>query len=135
MIISRSKKAKMVALSSSEAELLALLEVTKCVTWCRHFLEELGYPQREATEVMEDNSAVIDWMGSVKAQARTRHLNKICNFCRQRVDLGIIKMVKVASADNVADLFTKGLPGQLFMNHRHATLGLGLLGVDLAMVA
>jgi hypothetical protein len=84
MAVSRSIKCKKVSLSSAEAELHALVEAAKEVIWFRAFLEELGYKQEGATPVYEDNSAVIDWMGSFKAQARTKHLNKLLQAVHQK---------------------------------------------------
>ena len=39
-----SKKAKLLALSSTEAEYIVLFEASKSIMWLRQFLEELGYP-------------------------------------------------------------------------------------------
>ena len=63
-------------MSSAEAELRALKEATMEAIWFRLFLEKLGFHQTEPTFIWEDNSAVITLVEALKAQPRTRHLNR-----------------------------------------------------------
>ena len=57
--ITISKKAKLLAVSSTEAEYLALFEASKTFIWLRQFLEELGYPPTIPTVVHVDNKSTI----------------------------------------------------------------------------
>ena len=52
-----SKKQPIVANSSTESELIALHMALEEVTWTRNLIEELGYPQKEAIEVEQDNQS------------------------------------------------------------------------------
>ena len=113
-------------MSSADAELRALKEATMEAIWFQLFLEELGFPQTEPTLIWEDNSAVIMQVKSLKAQPRTRHLNKIRHFISQEVTTGSIQVVKVLGTENVADLLTKALKLELFSKHRITLLGLTL---------
>jgi hypothetical protein len=117
MAYSRSMHDTHVSLSSAEAELRALREATADVIWAREMLEELGHTQVGPTPCHEDNSAVMDITSTIKISQRTRHLTKIMNFVRSEIEHGIITMIKVASEDNVADIFTKPLPSSLFHTH------------------
>jgi hypothetical protein len=54
----QSKKQATVALSTAEAEYMALAEATKEMKWLRQLLEELGFSQ-DVTEVFQDNKACV----------------------------------------------------------------------------
>ena len=54
----QSKKQATGALSTAEAEYMALSEATKEMKWLRQLLEELGFPQ-EITEIFQDNKACV----------------------------------------------------------------------------
>ena len=105
MIYSRSIRDIAVSLSSAEAELRALKELTMDIIWFRLLLSELLFPQPAPTIVYEYNSAVITLVESVKTHPRTRHLNKIRNFIIQEISVQTLVDVKVPGADNVADIF------------------------------
>jgi hypothetical protein len=124
---SKSTRDHFVSLSSAESELRALKNAMTDVLWAREFLFELGYEQKKPTKVYEDNQAVIDLMGTLRVNARTKHLTKVLNFTRDYIRRGEVCMVKVASADNVADVFTKALPAAEFIGHKRTLLGQRLL--------
>jgi hypothetical protein len=127
MAFSRSMRDRTVSLSSAEAELRALAEVTKDVLWARTFLEELGYRQRAPTPCYEDNSAVIDLCATNKVNARTKHLTKVLNFVRTHARGKRIALIKVPGEDNVADALTKANPSPVFVKHCATLTGSGLL--------
>ena len=126
MFCSRSMRSKLVCFSSTDAELRALLEAAMEIEWARVFLGELGYPQRGPTTVHEDNSAVMGIAETLKSTGRTKYLNKVINFVRERVQGKMIRLQKVAGTDNIADILSKPLSAPLFLKHRTAMLGLGL---------
>nr|GEX57191.1 putative ribonuclease H-like domain-containing protein [Tanacetum cinerariifolium] len=55
----KSKKQKVVSLSSVEAELRGISRGLAEVLWIRKLLTEVGFPPKEATQVMCDNEAAI----------------------------------------------------------------------------
>ena len=57
----RSQKQAVVAPSTSEAEYIALFEISKEITWLRRLLKELGFEQKNPTIVREDNQSCISW--------------------------------------------------------------------------
>ena len=123
MVFSRSMKDSHVSLSSAEAEVRALKELTTEIIWARDLLEELGYNQSlagtecSATVCFEDNSAAIDMVSSVKLNQRTKHLTKVTNFVRDHIERGTITVKWIPSEDNIADVLTKALPYPLFKKH------------------
>ncbi|GKB09805.1 ribonuclease H-like domain-containing protein [Tanacetum coccineum] len=82
----KSKKQSMLSKSSAEAEYRAMNSVTCEVIWILKILAELNVD--------------TEW---------TKHFEIELFFLREKVASGVVKTVKVKSADNIADIFTKGL--------------------------
>nr|GFD09418.1 putative ribonuclease H-like domain-containing protein [Tanacetum cinerariifolium] len=55
----RSKKQKVVALSSGEAEFRGIAKGVAEALWIRKLLSEVGYPSKEVTRIMCDSKAAI----------------------------------------------------------------------------
>ena len=108
----KSQQAKVVSLSSTEAEIEALVEAVKDCIWLRGFLNELGFVQFEPTIIYQDNSSTIRLSDVESIPNRTRHVINKLNFIKQEVQLGTIKLVKIADAFMVADVLTKLVPRQ-----------------------
>ncbi|GJX01918.1 putative RNA-directed DNA polymerase, partial [Tanacetum coccineum] len=103
----KSKKQSVLAKSSAEAEYRAMNTVTCEVIWIMKILNELNVKVSLPVTVNCDNSSAIQ-IASVFHE-RTKHFKIELFFLREKVAVGIIKIVKVKSEDNVADIFTKGL--------------------------
>ena len=54
-----SKKQATIALSTTEAEYVALSEATREATWLRHLYGELGFIQREPILLLGDNDGSV----------------------------------------------------------------------------
>ena len=124
LVIWCSKLQISTALSSTEAEYMSLSAVIQDIMWARSLLGELGFEQKLATPVKEDNKACIDIATSRKQHPGTKHIDIRYHFIRDKIIVSReITLVKEATASMVADLFTKQLPFPAFARHRH-TLGL-----------
>ena len=71
----RSKTQPSVAISSTEAELVASVSAGKAVLYLRSVLADLGFPQHEATPIYKDNAASILIVNAGKSTPRTRHID------------------------------------------------------------
>ena len=84
----------------------------------------LGYAQGEATPVYEDNATAISWSeGAVGGSDRAKHVDLREHYVHDAVAQGVLKLVKVPSEDNLADLFTKPLPKDRFLVLRKKLMG------------
>ena len=108
---------RLVALSSMEAELIALNKTAKTVMFYRVFLKEMGYEQISKSMIKVDNQSAIQMSRSQMATYRNRHVPlryfKIKELLETDIDLEW-----VSSKENVADLFTKSVNNDLFQKHR-----------------
>ena len=119
-----SKLQGTVATSTCEAELIAgALAVKECL-YVSKLLADLT-EKYMPLDLYGDNQSALRLMKNVHAgaQNRTKHIDIAYNFARQRVMLGEVQVHFVGTADMVADVMTKQLPGPSFRKHRD-TLGL-----------
>ena len=124
----RSKKQSVVALSSTEAEYIALCEAAQETTWLRHLLHDIGLQQVEPTTIFEDNQGSIALARNPKDHPRTKHVDVKYHFIRNTIERKRMKVVYCPTADMVADTLTKGLPRPSFEKFRSA------MGVELCHV-
>ena len=119
-----SRIGRNVALSTTESEVQALLEMTKDLEWARDFMQELDYEQRCSTKVLEDNAGCVFQSNNCKGMKRARHYMVPLAKINEMVGSGFMHVHQTPSEMNCADLFTKGLP---FAAHwRHSVNALGL---------
>lgn len=105
-----SKAQSVTALSAAEAEYIAATEATKEAIWWRQFLEDLGYPQA-TTILYEDNQACILLSKNPQSHSRTKHIQIRYHFVREKTDSKEVFLQYVNTKDQLADMFTKNLPG------------------------
>jgi hypothetical protein len=75
--------------------------------------------------VFEDNSAVITVTTEENAYAKKcKHFLMVIIYVREQINLGLIKIEKIAGTKNNADLLTKKLRDGTFLPKRTALLGL-----------
>ena len=108
-----------VTLSTTEAEFIALTEVTKEVLWIQPIFKFLGYRDIEKlTVIYEDNMPVINLALNQQTKGRTKHLSVKVRFIAELIEKGIFSLRKVSSAENIADTMTKALGRIMFLKHR-----------------
>lgn len=105
-----SKKQTSVALSTMEAEYVALAHATKDAIWIRSLLVDLGFPPPNPTLILCDNQAAIAYAHDNQFHARAKHISMAYHFTRDHITQGDIKVSYVSTKNNCADMFTKGLP-------------------------
>ncbi|KAI5727689.1 hypothetical protein M8J77_005662 [Diaphorina citri] len=109
-----SKKQPTIALSSTEAEYMALTNALQEGLWLKGLLSELHCTQ-DSVVIYGDNKGAIDLSKNAKYQARTKHIDVKHHFIRDHVHKGTIKIMRVSTKEMVADVFTKGLPHEAHM--------------------
>jgi hypothetical protein len=119
-----SKKQATVALSTAEAEYVAATHAAKQVLWHRALFDELEIPQPETSILFTDNQAAIAISHHPEFHARTKHIDIAHHFLRDLIESGTIETTYIQTRENLADVFTKGLPRPL---HQDLTYGIGVL--------
>ena len=78
----KSKKQKTAVLSSTEAEYVALSEVTKETLYVTRLMEELGFPVPLPVRIFEDNTSTIAIAENPVCHERTKHIHPRYHFIR-----------------------------------------------------
>ena len=124
-IFAKSSKQKLVAKSSTEAELIAISDFLSPLVQIREFLLEQGYRMKPA-RICQDNLSTLKMVEHGRPTSeRTRHIAIRFFFVKDRVDSEEVKLKYCKTEDMTADVLTKPLQGRQFYKHRAQLLGLG----------
>ncbi|KAJ9545524.1 hypothetical protein OSB04_025231 [Centaurea solstitialis] len=113
-----AKRQPTLSRSSAEAEYRGVANVVAEACWLRNLLLELHNPLRRATIVYCDNVSAVYLSGNPVQHQRPKHIEMDIHFVREKVAIGQVRVLHVPSAYQFADIFTKGLPRQLFLDFR-----------------
>uniref|UniRef100_A0A1J3GF14 Retrovirus-related Pol polyprotein from transposon TNT 1-94 n=1 Tax=Noccaea caerulescens TaxID=107243 RepID=A0A1J3GF14_NOCCA len=105
----RSSLQKVAALSTTEAEYMALTEASKEAVWLKGLMNELGFKQ-EAVNIYSDSQSALALAKNVVFHERTKHIAVKYHFIRDLITNRFFLVVKIATAYNPADMLTKDLP-------------------------
>ena len=117
----RSKKQTSVALSTAEAEYVALSSATQEVMWLRQLISELRSAPTKATVLYEDNQSAIAMARNAQFHGRAKHIALRHHFVREKVNEGLVELKYCPTERMVADMLTKGLPRAVFEKLREDT--------------
>ena len=106
----QSKRQPTVALSSMEAEYMAVSLATQQIIWLRSFLNELDMPQTKPTILYVDNQGTIKYSNNGTNHGHLKHIDVKHHFICEKLISNEITLQYVGTNDNLADLFTKSLP-------------------------
>lgn len=110
-----------IALSSTEAEYIALAECCRELVYLRQLLHDLQDPTvSRPTKIFEDNQGCIHLAKNPVHHKRTKHIDVRYHFIRSKQDSGEISIQKVHTDSNLADSLTKALPRNKFQPFRDA---------------
>ena len=122
----RSKKQTVVALSSTEAEYVALSESGREACWLRNLSEELGFPQDTPTEIKGDNMGAIVMARNPQFHKRSKHIATKWHWIRDLIQFRIVRAESCWDPEQTADALTKALARQ---KHKKHTTEMGLATV------
>jgi Reverse transcriptase (RNA-dependent DNA polymerase) len=109
-----SKKQPTVARSSTEAEYRCLAVTASELTWISSLLKELKLPVSQPPTLWCDNLGATFLASNPIYHARMKHIELDYHFVREKVVSRQLIVKFICSADQLADLMTKGLPKDRF---------------------
>ena len=118
-----SKTQRSVALSSSEAEYVAMSEGLKDAIYMR-FIWSFLFPDRDVgcTVVYEDNMGAQHLANNPATTPNSKHIDIRYHFIRERMGRGEFKVAHVSSAPQHADFLTKTLRPGPFLRQRNVVM-------------
>ena len=119
-----SSKQKATALSSTEAEYMAITHAAKELLWIRMFSNIVDLPVPRPFRLLSDNNSAIDMTKSNVILNRVKHIDLQYHFIWDHVSEGTMCINWISTEDMTADIFTKPLP---HLTHRKHSSSLGLV--------
>ncbi|CAH9083346.1 unnamed protein product [Cuscuta epithymum] len=107
----KSKKQNVVSRSSAESEYRAMAQSACEIIWISHLLTELGLKISVPAKLWCDNQAAIHIANNHVFHERTKHIEVVCHFIREKIQKGLISTGYVKTGEQLGDLFTKALNG------------------------
>lgn len=107
-----SKKQKVVAQSSCEAELYAEAAAINEIKWLRGLLDELGMGGLRAPILFGDNQSAQSLSRNGIKSERTKHVDIKYRFVTDEVTRGQVQLQWVSTTQQLADVLTKALGAQ-----------------------
>ena len=87
-----SKKQQIVALSTSEAEYVALSSAAQEATWLQRLLQDLQVNLKESIVIFEDNQGAIAIARNPVSHSRTKHIDIKYHYTREAVQNGFLDL-------------------------------------------
>ena len=114
----RSKKQTCVALSTAEAEYVALASAGQEALWIRGLLSDMRSTPTGPTVMFEDNQSTISMVNNPQYHGRTKHVDIKFHFIQELSKTETVQIKYCCSDDMIADMLTKGLPREQFIKLR-----------------
>lgn len=105
-----SRKQKVVAMSSAEAEYIALTEAAKEASYFKYIFEELNIGKKDPITIFSDSQSAQHMAKFGSHHHRTKHIHYKYHFIRETVENGVVNIKYVPTQNMPADFLTKPVP-------------------------
>jgi hypothetical protein len=126
-----SKLQSQIALSTTEAEYIAMSQALRDIILIMNLLQEMREQDFKVIciksyvfcKVFEDNAGALELAGLPKLRPRTKHINVCYHHFHKHVHKGLIKIFPIDTNDQIADALTKALAQNDFQCHHRYMCG------------
>ncbi|GJX89446.1 retrovirus-related pol polyprotein from transposon TNT 1-94 [Tanacetum coccineum] len=108
-----SKKRKSIAISTTEAEYIAMSGCCAQILWMRSQLSDYGFVFNKIPFYCDNRSAIALCCNNV-LHSRSKHIDIRHHFIREQVEKGVVELYFVTTDYQLANIFTKALPREWF---------------------
>ena len=120
------RKQETVALSSCEAEYMAVCSAAQGAMWIRSLLMEIGYGPKSSSPSASapipifycDNKSAISMARNDVLHNRSKHIDIKHHFIRELIERKVFLIEWIGTAEQVADVLTKTLLPRIFVKFR-----------------
>jgi hypothetical protein len=113
----KSKKQKVVALSSAEAEFRGMAEGLCELLWLKRLLTEIGFAPNSEMNLFCDKKAAIDISHNPVWHDRTKHVKVDRHFIKQNLEEKIIRFLLLNLKTNSQISLQRLCPAKIFTTH------------------
>ncbi|GJT37630.1 hypothetical protein Tco_0937495 [Tanacetum coccineum] len=104
---------KSTAISTTEAEYIAMSGCCAQILWMRSQLTDYGFVFNKIPLYCDNRSAIALCCNNVQ-HSRSKHIDIRHHFIREQVEKGVVELYFVTTDYQLADIFTKALPRERF---------------------
>ena len=104
-----SKRQPTVALSTVEAEYVAMSRCAQQMIWMQTWLDEVEIIYTTPGIIKGDSRGAIALAKTTKDHGKVKHIDIRHHYLRELVKSNLINFEQISSSDNIADIFTKPL--------------------------
>ncbi|GJR54103.1 hypothetical protein Tco_1404624 [Tanacetum coccineum] len=113
-LVSRSsKKQKSTAISTTEAEYIALSGCCAQILWMHSQLSDYGFTFNKIPLYCDNQSTIVLCCNNVQ-HSRSKHIDIRHHFIKEQVENRVVEVYFVETKYQLADIFTKALPRERF---------------------
>ncbi|CAM9465609.1 unnamed protein product, partial [Discosporangium mesarthrocarpum] len=116
-----SHRQAMVTKSSTECELVSLIEATDEAKYLATFLTELGHDP-QPVPITKNNKGTADLAQHGAISKHTKHITVRVRYMHDQVQAHEVQIIRVPTHEQVADGFTKYLPCAAFLRFQRDIL-------------
>ena len=116
--VGEAKKQSCVALSTAEAEYMALASAAQEAVWMKRLQNDLNEASAKSTLIYEDNQSTIGMAKNPQYHGRAKHIDIKFYYIREQVEKKAIQLEYWESKNMVADMLTKPLLNSRFVKLR-----------------
>lgn len=110
-----SRKQPLVALSTCEAEFIALCEACRAALWIRRLLIDMKQKLPNATTIYEDNQSCLKLIKEEERLSnRSKHIDTRFHFVKDYVKNQLVSCEYCPTEDMLADILTKPISAKKF---------------------
>jgi hypothetical protein len=122
-LASKSAKQKLVALSSTDAEVFAMTDCLKQAVWLRNVLRDLNLCALKPIKLYQDNKSAMIMISEPSKFKRSKHILIKISYARELVKQAIVNVRYLSTDAMFADMLTKPLHGEQFARHCDQIMG------------
>ena len=114
---------RIIALSVTEAELIALVQCIQEMFFVKKILESLGLCVELPMKVQCDNKGAVDLINGHSIGGNTKHIDVRILHVRDHKEKGIIAVEWIPTTENESDMCTKNNCKSLYNKHSQCFVG------------
>lgn len=117
IVATKSGMQKIVALSTTEAEIIAAVQCVQEMLYVMKLIQSLGLKVKKPMIVHSDNKGAVDLVNDWSVGGGTKHMDCRIMFLRELKESGILRIEWIPTTDNESDIYTKNVDKQTFLKH------------------
>ena len=122
LVAVKSGMQKIVAISVTEAEVIAMVQGVQEMMYIKKLIESVGLKVQLPMMMLCDNKGAVDLANGWSANGGTKHMEVKVMYLRELKEKGYIRVEWQPTSKNTSDIFTKNLDTASFRRHRDTLL-------------